>query len=320
MADTGNRFKGYMRTTAKITAVMVVALLVALLLSFALIAVVLAYFVATTGSVEEATTLMTDSFGSIWFMLGTTILQEIAWVLVPLAFVVLVDRRPFSLRELGWESGTRGAKLFAAGILLNALLGVAIVGTILITGWQQIEIFGIPEYGLATVAGYLVLTAILMLAVGIGEETLFRGYIQTDLMRKYGNTPALIVTSLIFAAIHIVMLISGQEVSPLSIFNIFIASLVMGYLYVITGSICASIGFHFFQDLLAAGIFLTGDLPYTSYPVFLFSSSGDVVLAGFNLGSSDNLINLFWFVILLIALYVYYRKMRKPATEKDRHK
>jgi membrane protease YdiL (CAAX protease family) len=252
-------------------------------------------------------------------MLGATITQEIAWVLVPAAFIIFVDRKRFSWRELGWDLGPRGIKLFLAGILVNALLGLAIVSTIVLTGWQQVIVYGIPAYGLATVAGYLALTAILMLAVGIGEETLFRGYIQTDLMRKYGNFTALIVTSLIFAVIHIVMLISGQEVSPLSIFNIFIASLVMGYLYVITGSICASIGFHFFQDFLAAGIFLTGDLPYESNPVFLFSKSGNVTLSGINLGSSDNLINLFWFVILLTVLYVYDRKVRKPASEKHSH-
>jgi hypothetical protein len=318
MADTGDRIKGYTLTTAKIAAALIVALLAALLLNFALIALVLAYFMATTGSVDQATTLLTDSFSSIWFMLGTTILQEIAWVLVPVAFVVFVDRRRFSPREIGWESGARAVKLFIAGMIVNALLGLAIVGTILITGWQQVEIYGIPAYGMATVAGYLVLTAILMLAVGIGEETLFRGYIQTDLMRKYGNLPALIVTSLIFAAIHIVMLISGQEVSPLSIFNIFVASLVMGYLYVITGSICASIGFHFLQDFLAAGVFLTGDLPYVNYPVYLFSKTGDVVLSGVNLGSSDNLINLFCFVVLLAGLYVYHKKVRKPSTEKSK--
>ena len=316
MADTGDRFKGHMRTTAKIMAVLIVALLVALVLNFAFIALMFVYYTATTGSVDQATALLTDNFSSIWFMLGATVTQEIAWVLVPAAFVILVDRRPFSWRELGWEPGPRGMKLFLAGILLNVLLGLAIVGTIVLTGWQQIEVYGIPAYGLATVAGYLALTTIIMLAVGIGEETLFRGYIQTDLMRKYGNFTALIVTSLIFAAIHIVMLISGQEVSPLSIFNIFIASVVMGYLYVITGSICASIGFHFFQDVLAAGIFLTGDLPYESYPVFLFSKSGDVVLAGINVGSSDNLINLFWFVVLLAGLYIYHKKARKPAAGK----
>ncbi len=249
-------------------------------------------------------------------MLGTTVTQEIAWVIVPAAFVVLVDRRRFTWREIGWEFGPRAGKLFLAGIVINGLLGIAIISTILFTGWQQVEINGLAEYGLATVAGYLVLTAIIMLAVGIGEETLFRGYIQTDMMRKYGNLPALLVASLIFAAIHIVMLISGQEVSPLSIFNIFLASLVMGYLYIITGSICASIGFHFFQDFLAAGIFLTGDLPYVNYPVYLFSKAGDVVLGGVNLGSSDNLINLFWFVVLLAGLYVYDKKVRKPAPGK----
>jgi membrane protease YdiL (CAAX protease family) len=316
MADTSGKLTGYLRTAAKILAVLIVALLVTLLFNFGFIAILFVYFLATGGSMDQAVTLLQDSFSSIWFMLGTTVTQEIAWVIVPIAFVVLVDRRRFSWREIGWEFGPRAGKLFLAGIVINGLLGIAIVSTILITGWQQVEINGLTEYGLATVAGYLVLTAVIMLSVGIGEETLFRGYIQTDLMRKYGNLPALLVTSLIFAAIHIVMLISGQEVSPLSIFNIFLASLVMGYLYIITGSICASIGFHFFQDVLAAGVFLTGDLPYLTYPVYLFSKAGDVVLAGVNLGSSDNLINLFWFVVLLAVLYVYDKKVRKSATGK----
>ncbi len=97
-------------------AVLIVALLVALVLNFAFIALMFVYFTATTGSVDQATALLTDSFSSIWFMLGATVTQEIAWVLVPAAFVVLVDRRPFSWRELGWESGPRGMKLFLAGI------------------------------------------------------------------------------------------------------------------------------------------------------------------------------------------------------------
>lgn len=316
MADTGGKLTGYLRTATKILAVLIVALMVTLLFNMAFIAVLFAYFLATGGSVDTAITLLQDSFSSIWFMLGATVTQEIAWVIVPAAFVVLVDRRHFTWREIGWEFGPRAGKLFLAGIVINGLMGIAIISSILITGCQQVEINGLAEYGLATVAGYLVLTAIIMLAVGIGEETLFRGYIQTDMMRKYGNLPALLVASLIFAAIHIVMLISGQEVSPLSIFNIFLASLVMGYLYIITGSICASIGFHFFQDFLAAGIFLTGDLPYVNYPVYLFSKATDVVLAGVNLGSSDNLINLFWFVVLLAGLYVYDKKVRKPATVK----
>jgi hypothetical protein len=41
-----------------------------------------------------------------------------------------------------------------------------------------------------------------------------------------------------------------------------------------------------------------------------------VVLAGYNLGSSDNLINLFWFVVLLAALYVYHKKVCKPLAGK----
>jgi uncharacterized protein len=316
MADTGDRLRAYLGTAVKILVLLIVALLVTLLFNFAFIAVTFAYFLATGGSVDTAMARLQDSFSSIWFILSTTVTQEIAWVIVPAAFVVFVDRRRFAWREIGWEFGSRAGKLFLAGIIINGLLGIAIVSSILFTGVQHIEINGPTEYGLAAVAGYLALTAIIMLAVGVGEETLFRGYIQTDMMRKYGNLPALLVASAIFAATHIVMLISGQEVSPLSIFNIFLAALVMGYLYIITGSICASIGFHFFQDFLAAGVFLTGDLPYVNYPAYLFSKAGDVVLAGVNLSSSDSLINLFWFVVLLAGLYVYDKKVRKPAAGK----
>ena len=318
MSEAGNGFRKHTLTASKIVAVLLMALAAALLFNFAFLALAYAWFVISTGSIDRATTLLTDSITSIWFMLGTTVTQEIAWIIVPAVFIIFVDHRRFTWRELGWELGPRGLKLFLAGIVLNALLGIAIVSTIFLTGWQYIIVYGIPTYGLATVAGYLVLTLILMLAVGIGEETLFRGYIQTDLMRKYGNLTALIVTSIIFAAIHIVMLIAGQEVSPLSIFNIFLASLAMGYLYVITGSICASIGFHFFQDFLAAGVFLTGELPYVNHPVFLFSKAGDIAVSGFSLGSSDNLVNLFWFVLLLVGLYVYDKKVRMPAAARAR--
>lgn len=92
MADTGGKLTGYLRTATKILAVLIVALMVTLLFNFAFIAAMFAYFLATGGSVDTAITLLQDSFSSIWFMLGTTVTQEIAWIIVPAAFVVL-DRK-----------------------------------------------------------------------------------------------------------------------------------------------------------------------------------------------------------------------------------
>jgi uncharacterized protein len=316
MSDAGSHFLGYLRTGIKILALLIVAMIVTLAFNVAFMAAVLGYYAATTGSVDEALSLMRDSLSNIWMMLGLTVTQEIAWVLVPIGFIILVDRRRFSWRELGLTFSPRAAKMFAAGIIVNALTGLAIIGTIVLSGLQNVEINGLAEYGLPAVAGSLALTVVIMLAVGIGEETLFRGYIQTDLMRKYGVAVALVVTSLIFAGIHIFFLISGQEVSPLSIAGIFFAGLVMGYLYVITGTIWASIGFHFLQDVLAAGVFLTGDLPYVSYPVFTFSKAGNVVMAGINLGSRDNLVNIAALIVLLAVLYYYRTRIQKPRADR----
>ncbi|HUL61538.1 MAG TPA: CPBP family intramembrane glutamic endopeptidase [Methanocella sp.] len=341
MADAGD-ILGYLVKGLKIGALLAVALIVTLAFNFAVLAAAYVYF-ATTRSAGEAAGLLGDSIHSIWMMLGLTVTQEIAWVLVPIGFLVLVDRRlhawlkpllppglrekilspdlppAFSWQDLGLAFGPRAAKMFAAGMLLNALIGAGIIGTIATLGMQHVEVNGLAEYGLLAVAGSLALTVVLMLAVGVGEETLFRGYIQTDLMRKYGCFAAVVVTSLLFAGVHIFFLIAGQEVSPLSIAGIFFASLVMGYLYVITGTIWASIGFHFLQDVLAAGVFLTDELPYASYPVFHFSKAGEVVLAGVKLGSQDNLVNIAFLVLALAVLFVYHNRVRSRTTLRLRH-
>ncbi len=336
MVDAGDLL-GYLVKGFKIGALLAVAMIVTLAFNFAVLAVAYVYF-ATTRSVGAAADLLSDSIHSIWMMLGLTITQEIAWVLVPIGFLVLVDRRlhaglksqlppglrekvlspdlppAFSWQDLGLAFGPRAVKMFAAGMLLNALIGAGIIATIATTGMQHVEVNGLVAYGLLAVAGSLALTVVLMLAVGVGEETLFRGYIQTDLMRKYRCFWAVVATSLLFAGIHVFFLIAGQEVSPLSIAGIFFAALVMGYLYVITGTIWASIGFHFLQDVLAAGVFLTGELPYVSYPAFQFSKAGDVVLAGVNLGSQDNLVNIAFLILALFVLYVYHKKVRDRTT------
>ncbi|OHD12878.1 MAG: hypothetical protein A2Y34_13115 [Spirochaetes bacterium GWC1_27_15] len=73
------------------------------------------------------------------------------------------------------------------------------------------------------------------------EEFLFRGLIQKNLSKKYGNTKAIIITSIMFALFHL---------NPTVILSIFLLSLMLGYVYSKTNKIIYPIILHFFNNII----------------------------------------------------------------------
>ncbi|MGA9141738.1 MAG: hypothetical protein WBZ29_16050, partial [Methanocella sp.] len=64
------------------------------------------------------------------------------------------------------------------------------------------------------------------------------------------------------------------------------------------------------QDVLGAGIFLTGELPYDSAPVFLMAKASNLNLFGISLGGADNIVNIVLLLLLLAVLYFYHKRTR----------
>lgn len=91
------------------------------------------------------------------------------------------------------------------------------------------------------------LVAIQFIAVGLPEEAFFRGYLQQSL----GNTwRGVLFTSLLFAGAHLPSLfLAGNTHAPLT----FLPSLVMGWLYMRTGSIIPPAIFHGAANLVWGG-------------------------------------------------------------------
>lgn len=114
----------------------------------------------------------------------------------------------------------------------------------LITG--LLLFFSVPvligNYALNT--SLAMLFAVTSIAVAIKEEFLFRGIMQNLLQTKFGALRAVLYTSIIFTAWHI-----GTWEPGVWIFgHIFLASLVLGMVYIRTGSILAVIALHTFYD------------------------------------------------------------------------
>ena len=96
-----------------------------------------------------------------------------------------------------------------------------------------------------------------LLLVALPEEVFFRGYLQT----KLGNSlKGVVVVSLLFAVGHFITLCIGGS-HNLSVCSqailTFFPSLVMGYLYLVTGTLWASIIFHFLANIVHISIGLS---------------------------------------------------------------
>lgn len=83
----------------------------------------------------------------------------------------------------------------------------------------------------------LVLIPLAFLAIGPGEELLFRGIIQSSLREQFSAPTAIVLASAMFAPAHIVSLIGSPTALLVSVSVLFVPSLVFGAAYERTGNI-----------------------------------------------------------------------------------
>ena len=92
--------------------------------------------------------------------------------------------------------------------------------------------------------GALSIVSIIALAVvtPLAEETFFRGFVLRGMVNRWGVTPGIILSAVVFAGLHF---------QPAIIIPVFITGLLLGALYWQTGSIWPGIGVHAAQNLIA---------------------------------------------------------------------
>jgi len=94
-------------------------------------------------------------------------------------------------------------------------------------------------------------TIYMLLFVGFGEELLFRGLIQVDLMKVFGSSWGLVLAAAMFAVMHL----TWRSIPEL--FFVFAAGLILGYVYWKTKSLAMPIIIH-----AANNVMLVAILPY----------------------------------------------------------
>jgi membrane protease YdiL (CAAX protease family) len=139
---------------------------------------------------------------------------------------------------------------------------------------------------MSTIWDLLYTLIVIAVVPAIGEELLFRGYLQQKVGRWLKNPhTAIIITAFLFSAIHLDI----QGIIPR-----FVLGVLLGYLYYWSKSLWLPIFAHFVNNAQAV-IF--------SYPLFKINSGAYSVLSE---GNIDPMMGLFSFASVILLLYIFY--------------
>jgi membrane protease YdiL (CAAX protease family) len=176
--------------------------------------------------------------------------------------------------------------------LTNFLLGAAggfislslVVGTLYAGGYLVFD--GVALHG-AAVAGYALAWLFIFFLVGVFEETVFRGYLQSTLTRGIGFWPGAAVMSFLFALAHI----HNKGENLLGIAQVFTAGMVLCLMLRITGSLWMSIGFHTTWDWAQSYLYGTPDSATMMKGHLLIShAAGNIQLSGGTAGPEGSVL------------------------------
>ncbi len=209
------------------------------------------------------------------------------------AFCRFVDRT--SLRSLGLQ--TRGwlAKL-ATGWGLGTMLQLLIFAALGIAGWLTVERADWQPVDFSV-------SIVSWLIISFNEELAFRGYILQRLAQAWGLPAAVVVSSLIFAMVHVL----NPNVQPLAMVSLFVAGLLLACAYLVSRSLWLPIGLHIGWNL--AEMHLLGFAGSGAPEPALLRSvvDGPEVMTGGAFGPEGGLVGLAATVLGIIILLVGYQ-------------
>ncbi|WP_028045547.1 CPBP family intramembrane glutamic endopeptidase [Cellulomonas sp. URHE0023] len=219
--------------------------------------------------------LVLGAVGGSWVLTLALGLATAALALLGYAWVV----RRTEHRE-ATEVGRPGAwSAVVRGLGIGALMFVAVIGSIALTGGYTIEGWGSVGVA-AALAG---VTA----AAAVTEELLFRGIVFRILEERTGTVVALLLTSVLFGAMHL----ANPKATIWGAVAIAVeAGGMLGAAYVATRTLWLPIGIHFGWNFAAAGIFgtvVSGNV--TPQGLLLGATSGPALLSGGAFGPEGSL-------------------------------
>ena len=172
-----------------------------------------------------------------WFFMDQQYLLPAVYSIILALCLWHIYQKKLNLAELGFIKD-KWRKYVLMGIAIALPLGV-------------IEYFVLqpaPAFPVFEVKYLFRDIAYMIFFVGLGEELLFRGLVQRDLTKAFGWKWGIILTSLMFAVMHL----TWRSLPELAF--VFVASLAFGYLYYRTKSLMAPVVAHGIGNVMLVAV------------------------------------------------------------------
>ena len=162
-----------------------------------------------------------------WFFINQQYLLPAVYSTILALCLWHIYQKKLSFSELGFKKD-KWLKYVVLGIIIGIPVGAV----------EYFTIYPAPAFPTFEVK-YLLRDMVYMFCfVGLGEELLFRGLVQSDLTKAVGWKWGLILASFMFAVMHL----TWRSIPEL--FFVFIAGLIVGYIYHKTKSLVGPIVLH----------------------------------------------------------------------------
>ena len=195
-----------------------------------------------------------------------------------------------SLPTLGITASSVG-QYTGVGLLIGGMLILVSFGGVMLASGGRLTFTGFPAEALL----YLV---VLFVAVSLAEELLFRGYLLPYLLKHYATVWAIVLSSVLFAAMHL----GNDNVSLIGITNIFLAGVLFAQLRIIYQNLWVPLGVHFIWNYLQGAAFGFSVSGIATESILVPTFDTPSIINGGEFGLEGSIITVFLLVAAIILL------------------
>lgn len=210
-------------------------------------------------------------------------------------FARFIDREDFI--SLGWQLKIPVIQLAWASATVVAvfMLGFALL---LSTGQIQLVDFSLNWTELGA-------SILLFLFIAINEELFVRGYILKNLLQSTNEKWALLISSGLFAALHLM----NPNVSFLAVINLFLAGILLGIAYLLGRGLWMPICIHFFWNFTQThlGYSVSG---LQLYSLVRINETQPNIWNGGEFGFEGSVLAILFQLIAISGMWISYTKNR----------
>lgn len=236
-------------------------------------------------------------------MLMLQIVSVIAVFISALLFTKLIDKKNIS--SLGFSFKGKAMDFIMGFIVAALIMGVGFI-ILYLNGSIQLDDVQFHFQ-------YIILSFLIYICVAVAEETLCRGYILGNLMNVTNKFVSLILSSLLFALLHIL----NPNLALLPMINLFLAGLLLGASYMYTRNLWFPISLHLFWNFIQGpvlGYNVSGTS--TGSSVFMLNYPVKDSLNGGDFGFEGSILCSILSIIATISIIAYYEIKNKKQSLK----